>query len=575
MSKEYLKRGIPLVTPHMANSVSQYRREILQQETEMGKFSESRFGQSMVSNGMIHSQPVYSSTPRSKLATATTTTTNTAGGFGGSGGTVRQVPEIYSPLWLTSNLNLPRDRTTINAWSRAFMAFNPIVANAISLHSTYPISRLNIKCHDKKIEAFFNEMAEDIDLFNTCIMICQEYWLLGEAFPYAQLDGNKWKKIILQNPDYVVVSNSVIAGEPMISLKPDENLKRIVTSNKPSDVQQRSALEDFVIEHIKKNQDIPLNSFNASQIARRLAPQDTRGTGLVTSIFKQLMLFDILRESKFAQAHNHINPITVVKVGGGGDNFKPTPEALQEYRDIFEAAQYDRDFKIFTHDGVTIERLAGTTVDISGDITQLLKEIYIGLMAPQVIMDGGNEVSYSNGTVSLDVLRQRYFYIRNLLAYWLRKKIFAPISKINDFFEYSGGVKRYIVPEVEWNHMSLFDTNEMISQLVALSQSEKPATSRQTLYRSLGLDYKDEKRRIREEAIDAAIKEKEDAVLKTMKLSELRTLNPDSEIMEQEGSEEKEAPLPGEESGGAGEMPGMPEMPPMPAPTPPTPPETT
>lgn len=568
MAKEYLtKRGLPIVTPNMANSVSQYRRDVLQYELESGKFSESKFGSSKQDNAGSSLLPLYSSNPLKKVAT----TSGSSGGYTGSGGTVRQVPEIYSPLWLTSNLNLPRDRTTINAWSRAFFALNPIVQNAISLHSTYPISKLNIKCHDPKVENFFNEMAEDIDLFNVCVMICQEYWLLGEAIPYAQLDGNKWSRIVLQNPDYVVVSNSVVAGEPMISLRPDENLKRIVTSNKPSDVQQRAMLDDTIVDYVKKNQDIPLNNFYVSHIARRLSPQELRGTGLVTSIFKQLMLFDLLRESKFHQAYNLINPITLVKIGGGGENFKPTPADLQEYRDIFEAAQYDRDFKIFTHDGVTIERIGagGGIYDISGDITQLLKEIYIGLMAPQVIMDGGNEVSYSNGTVSLDVLRQRYFYLRNYLAYWLRKKIFAPISKINEFYEYVDGVKRYIVPEVEWNHMSLFDTNETISQLVQLSQGEAPIVDKQTLYRSLGIDYKDVKRRMREEAIDAAIKDKEKAVLTTMKLSELRTLNPDSEIMETD--ETPEAPLPGQEGADAA-LPGMPDMPAMPEMSAPEPP---
>ena len=60
------------------------------------------------------------------------------------GDSVKQTPEVYSPLWLNSNLNLPRDRATINAWCRSFFALNPFVHNAINLHSTYPISKLSI-----------------------------------------------------------------------------------------------------------------------------------------------------------------------------------------------------------------------------------------------------------------------------------------------------------------------------------------------------------------------------------------------------------------------------------------------
>ena len=36
-------------------------------------------------------------------------------------------------------------------------------------------------------------MIEEIDLMNICVQIAQEYWLLGEAFVYAELDEGKGK----------------------------------------------------------------------------------------------------------------------------------------------------------------------------------------------------------------------------------------------------------------------------------------------------------------------------------------------------------------------------------------------
>lgn len=571
------KDQTPIVTPHMVKSVSQYRRSSLEDEVEHGGFREQ--GTNVYPNYYNQSER-FSSTPAGNVISGRSlrkTATSTSGSSGnanwrGSNDTSRQIPEIYSPLWLNSNLNLPRDRATINAWSRSYFALNPIVHNAVSLHSTYPISKLNIKCKNEKVEKFFSTMIEEIDLMNICCQIAQEYWILGEAFVYAELDERsaKWSRLLIQNPDYITVKHSVIAGEPIISLRPDENLRRIVTSNRPADVQQRQRLDKSIIEHVKRGENIPLSNFYVSHLARRISPYETRGTGLIVSSFRQLMLFDKLRESKFAQADNMINPLTLVKIGGA--DYKPSPVDLEAWRTVFEEAQYDKDFKIFTHEAVTVERVGYNSgiIDISGDITQLIKEIYIGLMVPQVLMDGGADVTYANGGVSLDVLRQRYMQFRNMLTAWLRRKIFAPISKINDFYEYIEGEKVLIVPDIDWNHMSLFDAGDYIQNLSTLT-AEPKRVSVQTLYRSLGLDYEDEQRKMRTEAINDAIMMKEKETLGRMPLNDLRALGPDDEIQEI-----IESPVPGESpyetgAGGAGGPPPPPGMEGLPGLAPPPP----
>jgi hypothetical protein len=954
----------PVASDHMSKVVSQYRREVMGEEVASGRFKEKgSTGYNLPAGYEENIKTSASNAVSSFRKFATNPGTGVAAGGGsyrGSGGTVRQIPEIYSPLWLNSNLNLPRDRATINAWSRAFFALNPVVHNAISLHSTYPISKLNIKCKDEKIQKFFEDMIEEINLINICIQMAQEYWLLGETFVYAELDDRsaKWSRLLIQNPDYMVVKHSVVADEPILSLRPDENLKNIVSSNKPSDVQQRQRLDQSIIDHVKRGENIPLSNFYASHLANRISPYETRGTGLVVPCFRNLMLFDQLRESKFAQASNMINPLTLVKIGGATDNYKPTPADLEAWREVFEchdeetevltdqgfkkfdevieyaeqmdgtynasyvtyskpvagvkiacfnpdneqleyheptaahvynydgemyhfknekmdikvtpnhkmflskkeyeyhghrslrktkwgnwnkieakdirltdsnrfrsqiswsgtqvefinvlgkdipielylqflgyllsegclytnnksqytvgisqtygkfqkemsecitkfasyfdknvihshrkegsgdskcwsgsisgrvifdyfksivgdvdgnvkcqyksvprfildlsprllsillkalvegdgsvydnpnrqsnrfayyttskqladdvyeivykcgyvptsfirnddkytnngkylplhtilwstsnkgryplvyktsrnsqtkekhelltkekyvgkvwcftvptglfitrrngkitiqgnSAQYDKDFKIFTHEAVTVERVGHNSaiIDISGDITQILKELYIGLMIPSVLVDGA-DVTYANGGVALDVLRQRYMSFRNMISLWLRRKIFAPISKINDFYERVDGEKVLIVPEVEWNHMSLFDAGDYIQSITQLAQGEGPAkkVSTQTLYRSLGLDWDDEVRKMKIESIQEAINEKEKAALASMPLDELRSLGPDDLIEEQEESAVPgETPPPGE-GGEEGGMPGL------------------
>lgn len=555
-SENYMesRSSVPSISSIMVHGVSERRREKLASEVEAGIFKD---GSAPISKN-------YSATDNSNVVSSVGFSKNaqvvsSVGGMfrGIHGDSVKQTPEVYSPLWLNSNLNLPRDRATINAWCRSFYALNPFVHNAINLHSTYPISKLSIKCPNKDIEKFFNDMIEEIDLMNICVQIAQEYWLLGEAFVYAELDESKgkWSRLMIQNPDYMIVKRTVVANEPIIMLRPDENLKKIIFSNRPADIEQRKQLNQHIIDSVKRGENIPIDNFHVSHLARRISPYEIRGTGLPVCIFRQLMLFDKLREAKYAQADNMINPLTLVKIGSA--DYKPTFADLEAWRNVFEEAQYDKDFKIFTHEGVDVVRVGwGQGIyDIGPDITQLIKEIWIGLQVPPVMMDGGADTTYANGGVALDVLRQRYMQFRNMMSQWLKRKIFAPISKIQGFYDYSGGEKQLIVPEIDWNHMSLFDATDYINVLVNLTQgsADQKRASLHTLYRSMGLEFEDEVLKMRKEAIQNAITQKEAKALEVMDLNELRALEEEDEIPEPQpqAGAAPEAALPGETPGGA------------------------
>jgi hypothetical protein len=489
------------------------------------------------------------------------------GGLGTSAGSQveRLAPEVYSPLFTMANLNLPRDRITVNAWCRNFFDLHPLVRNAITLHATYPISKLNIKCPDKKVEQEFEDMIEEMDLLGALGDISLEYWKLGEAFPFAELDENnlKWKRIVVQNPDYIHVKKMVIASEPVISMRPDAVLQRLVMSNSPADVQLRKQIPQHIIHHVRRGETIPLDNFNVSHLKMLSSPYDVRGTSVIISVFKDLMLYDKLREAKFAQADDLVNPITLVKIGGTGEGeFHPDAEQLENWRQIIEEAQYDKNFKIVTHAGVAIERVgsSGAVLDISQDNDLIIKNIMHGLMVPQAVIDTESAV-YASASIGLEVLRQRYFNFRNMLGKWLMNKIFAPISDLRGYYQAKGGYKKLIVPEVEWNQMNLYDLQDYISNISGLVTAKQ--VSLETLYRSLGLNYEDERQKMRKEAVNDAIRQREEQALASMSLIELRSLDPEREIMEPTQAAQ---PLGGMPGGGApGAEAGMPSggTPPM------------
>lgn len=303
--------------------------------------------------------------------------------------TDRMSPEIYSPLFQISNLNLPRDRITMNAWNRIFYDTHPIVRNAINLHASFPISKINITCESKKVQQFFQEMAEKIDLYSIVYGAALEFWKLGEVFCYAELDEQNgyWSRINILNPDYVHVKKNIIGNQTLIALRPDSSLIRLIQSNSASDIALKRYIPKHIIEHVKKGQNIPLDNFNVSHLKLLSSPYDIRGTSIIVSCYKDLMLYDKLRESKFAQADGMINPLTLVKLGG--NDYRPSQSDIEAFKNILEEAQYDKDFKLVTHADVQIERVGygGGVMDISNDMDKIINNLHTGLMAPKSLMD--------------------------------------------------------------------------------------------------------------------------------------------------------------------------------------------
>jgi hypothetical protein len=279
--------------PHAFKQLSEYRRESLfgaggeegDQTTPVIVYSQSyKATQAMKDEFLRKNASLYGAG-------------SGGGGSAGGGNTVQQGPEIYSPLFVMANLQLPRDRITMNAWNRNFYNTHPLVRNCMNLHATYPISKIHIKCKNHKVEQFFNQMAEDLDLMGILQAIALEYWSLGEAFPYAQLNtsGGVWDSITILNPDYMHVKKSPLGGYSF-SMRPDPALLRLIQSNNPDDVALTKQIDPEIVYHVRKGNSIPLDNFHVSHLKQLSSPYDVHGTSMIVSVYKDLMLYDKLRE---------------------------------------------------------------------------------------------------------------------------------------------------------------------------------------------------------------------------------------------------------------------------------------
>jgi hypothetical protein len=209
--------------------------------------------------------------------------------------TKKKTASVYSPLW-NSDMELPRDRATINAWCRSLYALDPIVSSTIDKHAALIPGYINFctigneqngEARDRN--SFINTMLAKLNITDVISNIITEWFVLGESYIYSELDekSGTWSRLIVQNPDYIVVKRNMTSDEVTIMMRPDENLRRIVLSKKVTDFEkkQRNQLSASIISAIKNGENIPLDNFYASSFMRKMSPYEIRGTSYLVPLF--------------------------------------------------------------------------------------------------------------------------------------------------------------------------------------------------------------------------------------------------------------------------------------------------
>jgi len=118
--------------------------------------------------------------------------------WGSSNGAMSRVAagggvEYYTPRWFSPMLSwvhfyMPTDLKTTYTWLRHWDVFQPIVGNAIDLHTQLPLSRFSLKVSDPIPRKVYQDMMESCGGLLLMYGMLRDYWLLGESFVYLFWD---------------------------------------------------------------------------------------------------------------------------------------------------------------------------------------------------------------------------------------------------------------------------------------------------------------------------------------------------------------------------------------------------
>lgn len=436
------------------------------------------------------------------------------GGAMGAMGNIRNgSASFYHPLFQNMNMMLPRDRRERNEWCRHFYRTEPIIATSLDLHTEFPISDFNNVCFDTGIKEFFDYMAFDrLSMVKLLLDIGLEYWKIGDVFPFGQLsetDG-MWERFVLLNPDYVDIKASLLAGDSILELLPDEQIKAIVMAGPRGEYSDIFAqLPEDVIRQVRSGRNIKLDNRLVSHISHKASQYETWGTPIMMRCFKTLIYKDKLREAQNSIANRHVTPLRIFKVGAPGEPY-PAQEDLDNLRDMLMSAEDDPNFMLVYHYALQTDYVgsSGKILPLNQEFDFIQKELMNGMGINQAMLNGDGP-TYANAQVGMDTLAKRYMSYRLVLEDWIKKKVYRPIAEIQGFYkpepsEIAHGYRianrkdrQLIVPEISWQQQDL-TSNQAVLNFVQQLQA-KGLVSMHTILPMLNLDPETEKKNLETE----------------------------------------------------------------------------
>lgn len=425
-------------------------------------------------------------------------------------------PEMMGPLFDPINWFLPYTFKVLNRWIRYYDRFEPWIGNAIDMHAEVPLSRFTLTgIDDVAIQREYEEVVDELDLYQRLLEITREYWLLGEVFPFAHWNDGwlAFDQLAILNPDYVTVNASPLVHGQMVQfeMEPDDATIAIVKSNEPRDLEIRDLLDPVVIEAVESGTNIPLDPFSVSHVARKASPYDLRGTSIILRCLKDLLYEDKLREAQMAIADRLITPLQVFRLGDPKGDWLPDQGQIDEMASLLAQGRDDPNFALVGHFGLQVEYIGATgkVLPVVPEFNFVRDRILAALFTNKAMMEGTGP-TYANASVAFEILQLRYMALRGLLEVFVQQKIFKPMAEARQYYtpltraELEHGIRpsRYertlVIPNINWlEKIRLLDDVQMKRFIIQLRM--KMDVPLKTVCDIFDLDYVDVKRTLAQE----------------------------------------------------------------------------
>jgi len=455
----------------------------------------------------------------------------------------------------------PIHRILANRYWSLFYKLDPVIGTCIDLFSELPWGNFELSGEgvDGEIKETMEHMVDVCQLRSFLPYMVREFMVKGEAAPHMFFDDDKgiWTYVTLHNPDQLEVVHAPFMNmDPYVEFVPDDKLRQVLTQNNEIVRHLRESMPPDLLARLLSRENIALSPVNCTFLPRKQHFYDTRGTSIISRMWRILMYEDALFNASIATARRMAAPLKIAKLGNAATNWIPGPEHEKRLLECIAQAEMDPGAWIAYHFGVNFE-LVGVQervmkVDTQAEFIERTKLIALGIS--KSFLTG--EVTYASASAGLTIFLRRLKAMREFFeSKWLYPKFFRQAAEINKWVKPTQAElahrvrvrrshkeliedKRYIVPTIEWDRsLDPSVDSELISAMNSLAQLGVKF-SKTTLMASVNRDFETETKQL--------VKDTE---------TEQRILKAHPELLQPQGQ-------PGGGASGGGPPPIMPGVPP-------------
>lgn len=449
-----------------------------------------------------------------------------------SGGSMQTVQRPYQPEFDSPDRQqYPVHRILANRYWRLFIKLDPVIGTGLDMYSEMPWSdcKLTGEGVEGEVREVYESMWEVCGILHLLPHIVREYLGVGEVCPHLFFDDAEgmWTYCALHNPDNLeVIDAPFIKMDPVVEFVPDNKLRQILTSADPELQKIRDSMPPELVAKLYSRQNIRINTeTNATFIPRRLHLYETRGTSILSRMWRILMYEDAIFAASIATARRHAGPIKVAKLGNAQTNWIPGPEQERRLAELVAQCEVDPHAWLIFHYGLQLEAFGTTervmTINKEWEIIERIKLAAMGIS--RSFLTG--ELTFASATAGLQVFMRRLLSMRDFFeSIWLRPKFFRPIAEINEFYKRDQAEldhririkrtaqelreqRRLIIPKIDWaNKLNPMVDRDLIEAYAELERLGLRITKTKK-YAAVNLGFEDEVRKgIEEDKFEAAVR---------------------------------------------------------------------
>lgn len=429
----------------------------------------------------------------------------------------------YSYGLSTDFLQLPQDVNAQRQLYRDYFLGEPFISQAIRIHGELPLSKLRLgmpRAADRKLAEramrFCQKWADEIGLLHRLLEIVHEYFLIGEAYVFAEdaspdmprevthdqirevtVEGTLrerweerpdaedrakawlkknymgWTALRVLPPETVTMEAFQFADDKLFELIPDPRTRaqvELADAGDPRALRMVSKMPRDVVDALRSGENIPLGTDpNAGSfihwLANKKSQYDTRGHSILEPCLKTLLFRDKLRQSQSSIADRHMTPMRLIWAAD------MDAEATEELRAQVDWALQDPDYSIITNFQVNWEEMSSDQrlLDLTSEYDLTDRQLYAGLGVTEGLLSG--ESSYSGDRMNLEVINTRYMLLREVLQDYVEKSLFRPMCAKMGFFEIDEDGDTVVVhPTLTFTRLALRDNSDTFDALFNLYQ---------------------------------------------------------------------------------------------------------